>query len=210
MVSVEFKILILVLISVVIGLFSYPLMPDVMASHWNDVGEVNGYMPKFWGVFLMPAISILLGFLLVLIPKLDPLNKNVEKFRKYFDNFILLLLVFFIYIYVFTLLWNAGIKIDIVTVLIPALSVLFYYTGVMIEHAKMNWFIGIRTPWTLSSEKVWDKTHKMGGKLFKLASIIILSGLLLKNWAIIILLITIIPTTIYLVIYSYIEYKKLK
>jgi len=56
--------------------------------------------------------------------------------------------------------------------MVPALGILFYYCGILIENAKRNWFIGIRTPWTLSNEKVWERTHKIGGKLFKIAGLI--------------------------------------
>jgi len=93
-------------------------------------------------------------------------------------------------------------------VVVPALAVLLYYTGVLLEHAKMNWFIGIRTPWTMSNERVWNHTHKRGAKLFKASSLIVLVGLLATNWAVIILLATIITMTVYLVAYSYYDYKQ--
>ena len=87
-------ILIIILLSFAIAIYIYPQMPDKMASHWNTKGEVDGYMSKLWGVFLMPVISIALFLMFILIPKIDPLKKNIDKFRKYYDGFIVLIILF--------------------------------------------------------------------------------------------------------------------
>jgi uncharacterized membrane protein len=92
--------------------------------------------------------------------------------------------------------------------LVPAFSLIFYYAGVLVQNAKQNWFIGIRTPWTLSSERVWDRTHKLGGNLFKASALIGLLGLLVQDYAIWLILIPVIVTAIYTVAYSYFEFRK--
>lgn len=203
-------VLAIILISFIIGIYLYPTMPAKMASHWNFQGEVDGYMSRFWGLFLMPLMSVVLLILFLIIPKIDPLKKNIEKFRKYFDGFIILMIVFLFYIYLLTIFWNTGIRFNMTQFMMPALGILFYYCGILIEHAKRNWFIGIRTPWTLSNEVVWNKTHKLGGKLFKAAGIIAFAGILFPNQAILFVLLPIITITVYIIIYSYIEYRKLK
>jgi uncharacterized membrane protein len=185
-------------------------MPERMASHWNERGQVDDYMTKFWGLFLMPFISIGLFLLFILIPKIDPLKTNIEKFKKYYDTFIMSIILFLFYIYLLTILWNVGIKFDMVQFLTPALGILFYYCGVLIQNTKRNWFIGIRTPWTLSSERVWEKTHSIGGKLFKIAGIIAFLGILFRNYSLFFVLVPIILVAIYTVIYSYLEYQKEK
>jgi uncharacterized membrane protein len=90
----------------------------------------------------------------------------------------------------------------------PAFATLFYYSGVLIENAKRNWFIGIRTPWTLSSDRVWDKTHKIGGKLFKIAGIVALAAVFFETAAIFFIIVPVIIVSIYTVVYSYLEYQK--
>ena len=204
----EIIIIGIVLISFAIGIYVSPEMPQKIASHWNSQGEVNGYMSKFWGIFLMPIISVGLFLLFVIIPRIDPYKSNIEKFRKYYDNFILLIIVFLFYIYLLTIFWNMGFRFNMITLLSPAIGILFYYSGVLIENAKMNYFIGIRTPWTLSSEKVWDKTHKIGGKLFKIAGIIAILGILFQSYAIFLILVPMLLSAIYSVVFSYIEYQK--
>lgn len=200
--------LLIILISFIIGIYLYPQMDDLMASHWNAEGEVDGYMPKFWGLFLMPFVSIGLLLLFILVPKIDPLKANIKKFRKYFNIFIVIIFLFFFYVYILTILWSLGMRFNMVYPLIPAFTILFYYVGILVEKAKRNWFIGIRTPWTLSSDKVWEKTHKIGGKLFKAVGIIALFGILFGKYAMLFLVIPIILVSCYTVAYSYFEYQK--
>ena len=201
-------IIILILISFGIGAYSFPQMPEKMASHWNTKGEVDGYMSKFWGLFLMPIILLGLFLLFILIPKIDPLKENIAKFRKYFDGFIVLITLFLFYIYLLTIAWNLGKRFNMGQMMMPALGMLFYYCGILTENAKRNWFIGIKTPWTLSSERVWNKTHKIGGKLFKAAGLIAFLGIFFPNYAFYFILVPALLVAFYTIIYSYFEYQK--
>jgi len=205
------KIMILGIISLsfIVGLYFYPLMPEKMAFHWNARGEVDGYTAKFWGLFLIPLVSLGVFLLFLLIPEIDPLKENINKFRQYFDRFILLLTGFLFYLYLLTILFNLGLGFDFVKMLVPAFGPIFYYAGVLIEHAKQNWFIGIRTPWTLSSETVWTKTHQLAGKLFKISGLISLFGVVFPNYSLFFVLLPLILSTIYLIVYSCFEYQKI-
>lgn len=198
----------IILLSFVVGIALYQAMPEKMATHWNAAGEVNGYMPKIFGLFFVPYLLLFLLGLFLLIPKIDPLKSNIEKFRKYYDGFVVFLLVFLFYVHALTLAWNLGIRFNMTTALLPAMGLLFYYLGVMMEKAKRNWFIGIRTPWTLSSDRVWDKTHKLGAKLYKAAGVVALFAILFGKYAIFLLIIPIIFSSVYLFLYSYWEYRK--
>ncbi|MFH0869645.1 MAG: DUF1648 domain-containing protein [archaeon] len=95
----ELAALALILASIIIGVLLYNQMPDRMASHWGAQGEVNGYMSKFWALFFMPMISIVMFLLFHYLPMLDPMKENVDRFRKYFDSFIILIFVFLLYVY---------------------------------------------------------------------------------------------------------------
>jgi uncharacterized membrane protein len=200
--------LFIILVSFALGAYFYPLMPESMPSHWNASGQVDGYMPKLWGLFLMPLISLGMLGLFLAIPGIDPKRKNIEMFRAYYDRFVLIIIGFLFYLYVLTLLWPLGYTFNMIAALVPAFSLIFYYAGVLVQNAKQNWFIGIRTPWTLSSERVWDRTHKLGGNLFKASALIGLLGLLVQDYAIWLILIPVIVTAIYTVAYSYFEFRK--
>ena len=203
-------ILIIILISFGIAIYYYPQMPERMASHWNAKGEIDGYMSKGWALYLMPVITFAMYLMFLLIPKIDPLKKNIEKFRPYFDWFIILMVVFLLYIYILTIAANLGYTFNMTTMILPAIGVLFIYIGFLVEHAKRNWFIGIRTPWTLSDDVVWDKTHKLGSKLFKIAGVLVFLSIFLESKAMWIVLGSALIATLYPVVYSYFEYEKLK
>jgi uncharacterized membrane protein len=200
---------IIVAVSFCAAIYFYPQMPDKMAAHWGVNGQVDGFMSKFWGLFLMPIISLVMMFLFLVLPKLDPLKENIEKFKKYFENFILLIIVFFFYIYILTILANKGFSFDFTKFLLPAFAVLFFYCGILTENAKRNWFVGVRTPWTLSSDKNWDKTNKLAGKMFKATGIVSLLGVFMPNHISFTVVISlIIVMVIAIVVYSYLEFIK--
>ncbi len=200
----------IILLAFAIATYFYPKMPDRVASHWNTQGQVDGYMSRFWGLFLIPLISSILLLFFFLIPRIDPLKENIEKFRSYFDGFVVLLIAFLFYIFLLTIIWNAGRRFNMTRAIVPSLGILFFYIGVLLENAKRNWFIGIRTPWTLSSEAVWDKTNKMGGRLFKAAGIIALLGFILPGYALYLVVAPVVLAAGYLIVFSYFEYQKSK
>jgi uncharacterized membrane protein len=200
----------IIILSFAIAIYLYPSMPERMASHWNEQGEVNGYMSRFWGLFFMPIFSVGLFLLFILLPRVDPMKKNVDKFRNYFDWFILVFFVFMFYIFMLTLAWNLGKTFNMTRMMLPAMAVLFFYCGVLIKKAKPNWFIGIRTPWTLSNETVWNKTHALGAKMFYLFAVFCIIAAFLEKYAFLLMFIPLILGTLYLVLYSYLEYRKIK
>ena len=206
--NIQILIIGLILVSFLIGAYLYPYMPEKMASHWDANGSVDGFMPKLWGLFLLPAITAILFLVYMLIPKIDPLKGNIEKFRGHFDVFILLLFVFLFYVHMLTMLWNLSYRFNIIQFLAPAFGLLIYYAGIMMENAKQNWFIGVRTPWTLSSEVVWDKTNKLAGKLFKVAGVLAAMGLIFPKYAIFLILVPVILAAVYPIIYSYQKYQQ--
>lgn len=203
-------ILIIIALSFSLSIYFSPQMPELMASHWNVAGEVDGYTPKNWGLFFMPSLSVIMLALLVIVPRIDPLKKNIETFNKYFYGFLIAIFIFLFYLHVLTLMWNLGYRFELIRYLTPGFALLFFYCGILIEHAKRNWSIGIRNPWTLSSETVWEKTHKVGGLLFKICGLLSLLGILLPDLAIWFVLIPIIAVTLFTTIYSYIVYRRSK
>jgi uncharacterized membrane protein len=184
-------------------------MPEQIAIHWNIRGEVDGYLAKFWALFLMPFLSLGIFLLFLAIPKVDPLKHNIEKFRNYYDGLIVAVLVFLLYLDSLVISWNMGFRFSMFQALAPAIGVLFYYLGVLTENAKRNWFVGIRTPWTLSNENVWDKTHKLGGKLFKIIGVLIgILGFFFEQYFVLLILAFVLIDAAFVTIYSYFEYKK--
>jgi len=201
----------ILLLAIVIGIYFYPILPDPIASHWDSKGVVNGHMPKFWGVFLMPIILLGTFLLFRYLPKLDPLKRNIDDFINYYNIFILIFTLFIFYMFVLTLFFNVFTSSEnMFTFFAPAFAILIYYTGILISNAKRNWFIGIRNPWTLSSDSVWKDTHKYGGFLFKLVAILSLVGVFFPKLAIWFILIPVLFAIVWITIYSYLCYRKTK
>lgn len=194
--------------SFVAGVYFYPLLPNRVASHWGIDGEVDGYVSRFWGAYLMPIVGAGLWLLLLIVLRVDPKKHNIEKFLKHFDWFIVLLFLFLAYLFGLVLIWNLGYSFELIRWLSPAFTILFFSAGVLISNAKMNWTIGIRTPWTLSSEKVWNKTHKTGGILFRISGILALFGTLLPRHAAWFILAPVIVSAVIVVVQSYVEYHR--
>ncbi|MEM3479188.1 MAG: SdpI family protein [Candidatus Bathyarchaeia archaeon] len=204
----EVFVLVLAALSLCVSVCLYPLMPEKVASHWNVRGEVDGYLPKLWGLFLLPIIFAGVALLLIAVPRIDPLRENIMAFRKYYDGFIILFSLFLFSIHLQVILWNIGVRVSPATTVPIGVGLLFFYIGILCENSRRNWFIGIRTPWTLSSDRVWEKTHRLGGKLFKAAGVIAMLGALIQEHAFILILAPIIFAAAYTIIYSYVEYQK--
>jgi len=201
--------IILIAIAVIAGAILWNQLPDQMASHWNVNDQVDGTMPKFWGVFMMPLITLGMMALFLVIPNIDPLKANIAKFRESFNIFIVLIIAFMLYIHGLTLAWSLGnTSFKMSAAMLPFMGVLFIAIGLMLRKAKRNFFIGIRTPWTLSSDSVWDKTHQLGSILFMASGVFaILGGIFGGMTAFWLMFIPLIGSTLFLVIYSYVLYR---
>jgi uncharacterized membrane protein len=200
-------ILVLAVLMLGIGLYSYPRMPDVVATHWNAQGVANGYGSRFQAVFTLPLITIVVAALLLFLPEIDPLKSNIEKFRKDFNGFMLAFALFFFYLHVLTTLLNLGFQFSLNQFLVPAFGIFIYACGVLLGKAKRNFFIGIRTPWTLSSDTVWAKTHVLGGLLFKISGVIAILGILFPNLALLFLLAPLLAVSMIAIVYSYVLFR---
>jgi uncharacterized membrane protein len=201
--------LVIIAILFAAGTFLYGSMPESMASHWDINGNANGAMPRAWGVFLLPTLALVIYLLLEFIPRIDPLWKNIKGFRKQYDRFILLFMLFFSYIYALTLAWNLGVSFNMTVWFLPAFGVLFLFLGDMLRHVTMNWTIGIRTPWALSDDRVWRATHDFGGKLFMIAGALCFVGMLFPRLAFWFVIIPILLAALGSAVYSYVVYRKL-
>lgn len=202
--------LVLVLLAVAFSAAVYNRLPDRMASHWGVNDEVNGTITRFWGAFLMPVIALAMLGLFLLVPLIDPMKANIATFRPIFNGFIVAILVFLLYLHVLTILWNLGYQsFRMSTALLPGLGLIYILAGLLISQAKRNFFIGIRTPWTLSSDQVWAQTHRVGGVLFIACGVIALFSMFFPGAiAFLLIIVPLLVASIFLVVYSYVLYQQ--
>ena len=203
-------VLILIIGAIAAGLLIWNQLPEQMASHWNENDQVDGYMSRFWGVFLMPLMTLGLFLLFLVIPVIDPLKANIAQFRGVFNLFIVFIIGFMLYIHALTLLWSLGYtSFEMSKAMLPAMGLLFILVGYLMRQSKRNWFIGIRTPWTLSSDSVWDKTHQLGAILFVASGVLaFLGGFFGGMLAFWLFFVPLMASAIFLVVYSYVLYQR--
>lgn len=188
--------------SLAVNLLFYPRLPDLMASHWGISGRVDGYVTKTTGILILPLTSLVLYLLFIFLPRFDPIHPNFPKFKKYYIGFVNVILIFLFYLNILVIAWNLGYRFDITRLLMPALATIFFFAGVLIGKAQRNWFVGIRTPWTLSSDTVWQKTHALGKNLFKLSALLTLLGAIFPRLAFVLVFFPIIFSSVFLFVYS--------
>lgn len=212
MIKKDVIIILLILLMFIIGFASYPFLPEKIPMHWNFKGEIDRYGSKFEGVWAIPLLTLFLYLGLLFVPYLDPKKENYIKFEKVYQIIKYSLVIVFSILYYSVIIVGLGGPKDLIPKIVPiTIGILFIILGNYMPRIKPNWFVGIRTPWTLSNEEVWRKTHKVGGYLFVISGIvIILAGFLPPYWNFAFLIFSVSLSGIFSVVYSFILYKRIE
>lgn len=164
----------LVILAFVIGAMAYGKLPPRVPIHWDAHGRANGWGSPAVDAFVMPWVIAGMWLLFAVIPRIDPLRANYEKFAGTYTLLVNLILTFMFVIHIATLGAAMGMRVDMARIAPMLIGLLFIGMGNVLPRARRNWFVGIRTPWTLSSDRVWERTHRLGGYLFTAAGVIAL------------------------------------
>lgn len=182
--------------------------PERLPVHWNLSGEVDRYGGRFEGLLGMPLLTLGLYVLLLLLPRLDPGRANYATFAGAYGVLRLTLVVFFVSLYTLMLLVFRGHRVSMQTALPLLLGALFVVLGGVLGKIRPNWFVGIRTPWTLSSKAAWTRTHRLGGWLFVLSGITVMASIPAGfPWTIVVLIASTAVTVLVSVVYSYVVWR---
>lgn len=168
----DWLILILILFGFALGAYFYPSLPDRVPIHWNLNGEVNGYGSKLFGAFGLPLTNLGLYLMFLVLPYIDPKRKNYTDFKSTYQFIKYLLVVFLLGLEVMTFLIASGVIVNKPIFIQIMMSLLFILIGNVMGRFKHNYFVGIKTPWTLANEEVWRKTHRLAAPLWVLGGII--------------------------------------
>ncbi len=207
--KIDLMSLIIILIPITLTLYLYNRLPNQLAVHFGTNGEANGYQGKF--SFLLTSVLFLIGIplLLKITRYIDPKRKNYDKFETTFDMFRLIFTAFLSVMYISMIYINLGYSVNIQMIVLIGIGLLFMYLGKTMSRIHFNYTMGIRTPWTLASEDVWQRTHRFAGPLWFIGGIVILIlAFLPGSLAFIILLIIVAIIAIVPILYSYFIYKK--
>lgn len=200
---------ILILAAVIATIAVYPRLPEQIPTHWSVSGEVNGWSNRLWGAWMLPLMMAVIWLFMRAIPHIDPRKANYEKFSGMYDALVILILTFMLLMHVVILLSATGTVIRMNRVVMPAVGIFIAIMGVLLPRAHPNWFVGFRTPWTLTSDLSWERTHKVGGALFiALGVLIVASTFIAPERAIWLLVVAALGVVAFLFIYSYQVWKQ--
>lgn len=200
--------LIIIAFAFILGAATYRQMPALMATHWGIAGEPNGYSSRAVGVFAIPVLMAFMWVVFKITPILDPKRKNITSFQPAIDRFLLFLTMFLEYLYLVTLAWNLGRRFDFLRFVLPVFALVYFAVADLLAEAKPNWTIGVRSPWTLSSEKVWNKTNKVASTLFRYCAVTALLTLIFPAYGLYLVVAPAFATAIITLVYSYLLYRK--
>lgn len=172
----DWPLLLLFAVALVVAVALYPSLPARVPTHWNIRGEVDQWSPKAFGVFGLLGLNVGIYFLLLVVPLFDPKGENYAKFRSTYRALRWMFGVVMTAIWGVALAAARGAKVD-VSIVVPVLvSLMFVGFGNLMGRVRYNWFVGIRTPWSLANETAWRMTHRVAGKAWVLGGLISLVG----------------------------------
>jgi len=186
----------------------YTRLPAWVPTHWNASGRADGFIAKPWGPFILPLVTAGACLLMLLIPRISPRGFRVERFQRVFEIIQVTIVAFLFLVTTLVMLAGAGVPIPIDRAIVASTGLLLIVLGNFMGKITKNFFVGIRTPWTLASEEVWLRTHRLGGKLFVAAgAVIVVCGLL--GGGVVPLLVAIAAAAVIPIAYSYLIYRRI-
>ncbi|ADF37944.1 SdpI family protein [Priestia megaterium] len=197
------------LLTLVAWLIALPHLPATMPIHWGANGEADGFATKINAMILTVGIMVLIYFIIAFVPRIDPRKENYKYFSKTYNILLNAVLLLFFFVNMSTILQGLGYNVPMSYIAPIMAGLVFIIIGNYLQRVRSNYFMGIRTPWTLSNENVWKKTHRLSGKIFFIGGLLILISAFLPDgyksvimWGSIVLCVAI-PY-----LYSYLAYKK--
>lgn len=169
----DWPIWLVLLLPFVLTIYHWADIPDQIAMHWNGAGEVDRWGEKGWEAFLLPVINVGVYLLLIALPYIDP-KKKTDNAQKAMRAFRYIFPVFFSGMAVLVLYQWLGSEFELTNYIYLCIAVFFLLLGNYMQTIKPNYFVGIRTPWTLESEENWRKTHRFGGRLWVAGGLIMI------------------------------------
>ena len=154
----------------------YGRLPEAIPVHWNPHGEIDRYGSRLEGAFLLPTVALAVWLLLSLLPRIDPRRESYPKFRASYDLVVLATVALLVAIHLIVLAIALGYPAPITRLIPIGLGLMLITIGNVLPRTRPNWWMGVRTPWTLSSDRVWTRTHRLGGFLLVGAGVATLLG----------------------------------
>jgi len=207
----EAIIWLILLLPFIYSLIVWNKLPDQVPTHFDVKGEPDDYSGKAFALLLLPVMNVVIYVILFFIPRIDPRKKNYAAFGSSYQNIRMLIHVFFAGIFIFITQTTSGGQPLKLNAFLSGMLLFFALLGNYMRTVRSNFFVGIRTPWTLSNDMVWRKTHELGGKIWFYTGIVlaVIVFFLPQMAAAIVMFCGVFLMVIIPVVYSYLEYRKI-
>lgn len=191
-----------------ISLAAFGGLPDRLPTHWNLRGEVDGWSGRGFGAFGFPALMFGVWGLCYWLPTIDPRRESYAKFRDTYDMVIAAIIALMLFVHAAVIATSLGYDVPISRIIPLLVGGLLVLIGNLLPRARPNWFFGIRTPWTLSNDRVWERTHRLGGRLMVFAGLVVAANAFVAPpWPAILIPIAAVGGAIVPIVYSYIAWR---
>jgi immunity protein, SdpI family len=196
--------------AIIVSIVAYPRLPERVPVHWDFAGDVDRVGSRLEAVALLPLLGIVLWLALRALPRIDPRRENYAKFQGTYDLVVNGAVTMIVVLHLALVASGLGIPIPVSRVVTASLGAMFILLGNVLPRARPNWWFGIRTPWTLSNDRVWVRTHRIAGYLLVIAGIVCVVGALVTNSHAThaILLGTLLAAPVGSVVYSYFAWRQ--
>jgi len=204
----ELPPLLLLLATLALSAWAWPRLPDEIPVHWGLDGRPDRWGGRAEGLMITPAVGLFLYLLFSAFPWLDPGRANYASFGGTYFRIRLAVIVFIaaVHAVVIGLLLNA--RTDVTTWVMPLVGALLFFIGSQIDQLAPNWFMGVRTPWTLSSPSTWKRTNRMGGIVLRIGGVLFaVAGFAHRLWVCWVAIGAMAVGVLFVVIYSYLVWK---
>jgi uncharacterized membrane protein len=164
----------LALIAAVIAatLVAYPHLPNTVPMHWDTHGHVNGWGPRWWLLVIDPGVMAGILLLFSVLPWLSPRHFELDTFRSTYLYIMVAILAMLAYVHALILAASLSWVVDVSRAVIGGASLLVALTGNVLGKVRRNFFVGVRTPWTIANEHVWNATHRFAARTFFAAGLV--------------------------------------
>jgi len=174
------------LLALVAGMFVaaamiWPHAPERFPVHWGVDGEVNRYGGRFEGLLLLPLMAVFLYVIMLFLPRLDPGRLNYARFSGAYYTIRALVIALLAVLYAVMILAAKGVPVDMTRFVGLAVGAMFFVMGNVLGKIRPNWFVGVRTPWTLSSKRSWTRTHRLAGWVFVVGGIALMAAGIIRT-----------------------------
>ena len=202
---------VLMFLPAVAGLCMKPFMPPSVPVHWGISGQPDRYGSPWELILTFALTNLFIGGLMLVLPVIGPMRANFQRFAETYGRICVTLLAGMSVIAIALLMKGVGRNIPVVSCITVTLGVMLAVIGNWLGKVRRNFWVGIRTPWTLANERVWERTHRVGGKLTVLFGLALaISGAFAPPVAVfVVTLAGALGLAVWSLIYSYVLYHRL-